>query len=531
MRHAPQYTSSRIDAFLDNIAEALDIPPSKHKQAVDRYESIGEWLDADDSPLQEYSPEVYPQGSFRLGTVVRPVKEGEEVEFDIDLVCKLDRRKEDAEPGELKHTVGDRLKEHDTYRKMLKPEGRRCWTLQYAEEDGVGFHMDILPALPEDSDYIGYFIESSVEPRYAVHALSITDKDDNRGVYAWSATNPKGYAQWFDEINKAAFQKVAGKQKRQLFEKHKMVYASVEDVPDNRVRTPLQRAIQILKRHRDMRFSNHKWEEEKPISIIITTLAARAYNDEETIQKTLNGITDRIRRYSETNIIERRDGNWFIPNPVNPKENFADRWNDQDSKMAEAFFQWLDWFRTDFKQVLNQPNYVDMGKALEGSFGERAVTEAVAACSQAEGSRPANTFSTEVGAESESALRPSHCEPPDWPMVGGYSVEIKGFVEKDRGREEFYSDRAPLPKGESLRFRADTDAPAPDEVHWQVVNTGKEAREAGDLRGDIEFGGLGKGGLKKSERTRYTGKHWIECFIIKNGACVARSGKFIVKVK
>jgi hypothetical protein len=37
----------------------------------------------------------------------------------------------------------------------------------------------------------------------------------------------------------------------------------------------------ILKRHRDYSFTNRK--EERPISVIITTLAAHSYNGEETI--------------------------------------------------------------------------------------------------------------------------------------------------------------------------------------------------------------------------------------------------------
>ena len=43
---------------------------------------------------------------------------------------------------DAKHMVGRRLKENCTYRGMLEREGRRCWTLMYAEDDGVGFAPD-----------------------------------------------------------------------------------------------------------------------------------------------------------------------------------------------------------------------------------------------------------------------------------------------------------------------------------------------------------------------------------------------------
>src|SRR4030042_5018253 len=126
-----------VSRFLEELAQELDISPSKHKQAVDRYQTVGSWLGASNSPLHVYRPEVYPQGSFRLGTVVRPVRDGLEADYDIDLVCQLHRTKVVGHERDVKHSVGDRLKANSMYRDMLDKEGRRCWTLSYAEEDGV----------------------------------------------------------------------------------------------------------------------------------------------------------------------------------------------------------------------------------------------------------------------------------------------------------------------------------------------------------------------------------------------------------
>jgi hypothetical protein len=57
--------------------------------------------------------------------------------------------------------------------------------------------------------------------------------------------------------------------------------ANIEDVPEWRVKTPLQRAVQLLKRHRDVYFAGDY--ENRPISIIITTLAAHAYKNQENV--------------------------------------------------------------------------------------------------------------------------------------------------------------------------------------------------------------------------------------------------------
>ena len=143
--------NAQFEEILVGIAEALDIPPSKYKQAVDRYKSIGSWIEDGNYLGVQSIPEIYPQGSFRLGTVVRPIKDGEEADYDIDLVAELALEQHETTPKKVKHLIGDRLKEHGTYRPMLDKEGKRCWTIEYAEEDGVGFHVDVLPSIPKNN--------------------------------------------------------------------------------------------------------------------------------------------------------------------------------------------------------------------------------------------------------------------------------------------------------------------------------------------------------------------------------------------
>ena len=96
----------------------------------------------------------------------------------------------------------------------------------------------------------------------------------------------------------------------------------------------------------------------------------------------------------------------------------------------------------------------------------------------------------------------------------------------------FSNNGAVLPKKCDLRFRAETETNLPFDVYWQVVNTGKDAERANNgLRGQIfPAKSAGLGGLVQHESTLYRGRHWIECFIVKNGQCVARSGEFVVKI-
>lgn len=95
------------DTILREIAEELDIPPTKYKEAVDRYTAVGKWLEAGAYPGVHGIPHVYPQGSFRLGTVVRPIRHGLECEYDIDLVCQLNAIAGTTSAA-IKHMVGQR---------------------------------------------------------------------------------------------------------------------------------------------------------------------------------------------------------------------------------------------------------------------------------------------------------------------------------------------------------------------------------------------------------------------------------------
>ena len=359
--------------FLEKVAEDIDIAPSKYQQAVDRYKAIGHWLEDGEYPGCTDTPDIYPQGSFRLGTVVRPIRGGKEADYDIDLVCELPIAKDWTDARTVKRIVGDRLCEHERYRKMLDDEGKRCWTLIYAEQDGIGFHLDVLPSVPD--------------PQYALDkSIAITNRLGT--VYDWSASNPKGYGDWFDAKNRAAFTRVLAEQKRSIRAQAMAIYASADDVPDQLVRTPLQRAIQIMKRHRDVMFNGGREADYAPISMIVTTLAAHLYRDEPDVYTALTAIISKLHGHaglvenrmikqalSSLQLIERKpDGKWHIGNPVNPEENFADRWHEDNHARARAFFRWVDAIRNDLVDILAENRLATARNGLAAALGASVVT-------------------------------------------------------------------------------------------------------------------------------------------------------------
>lgn len=145
--------------------------------------------------------------------------------------------------------------------------------------------------------------------------------------------------------------------------------------------------------------------------------------------------------------------------------------------------------------------------------------------------------------ESSSVFDVPWKEHPPWEIRDHYTVSLTSkFGNSEHGStwQEFQSNGPALKKHLYLRFHGVTNTPKPYRVFWQVVNTGSDAINAGSLRGEIiESGSVGAGGLHSTtapgplrrEQTLYTGMHWVECFIVKNGVCVARSRPFIVNIQ
>lgn len=330
----------QLGIWLSQIADELNITPTMLDKAVKSYTAVGTWL-SDGIP---YDVKITPQGSMNLGTVIRPISEKDE--YDVDLVCLL-KNGSTLPLNRIKSLVGDRLKAHGTYRYMLEEEGKRCWTMQYDE-----FHMDILPCVPKDMYY--------AEPHRT--AIKLTHKNEH-GDYEARFSDPYAYHMWFEERMKEVLH----------FEKGNYAARNNVDiakVPTYKVRTPLQKTIQLLKRHRDILFQDN--DEDAPISIIITTLAALAYNGEVNVYEALRNIVDKMPQF-----IEKRGGKYWIANPVMHEENFADKWNEVPSKSI-AFMYWLQKVKkdliTDPLGCFGQDNIANQYKRVLGKAPvERAV--------------------------------------------------------------------------------------------------------------------------------------------------------------
>lgn len=297
---------------LDALFAQIDLTDSQYETARARYEAVSAWLADGESPYLKVAS-IYPQGSIAVGTANKPVGRAE---FDVDLVCHLPTVGDSSSPAAVKALIGDRLKAHRTYASMLE-EKRRCWRLSYANE----FHLDITP---------------SIRNPVCVKGGELVP---DRALSIWKPTNPKGYA--------ARFEQYAALRPRLTLREGGIVAkrADVEDFPEQEMRKlPLKRIVQILKRHRDVSFAAPSRRELAPISVIVTTLAARSYADCVTrfvYADHYELILDVVRRLPEFIQVTHQNGVpfYFIENETTTGENFADKWN-QDARLPRAFYEW-----------------------------------------------------------------------------------------------------------------------------------------------------------------------------------------------
>jgi len=323
-----------FNRFLDAVIEHLDIPKSLYEKAAARHRSLGEWLLRPESTLVAFDPDVRPQGSFRFGTVNRPLRDDDE--YDLDNVCVLKKLGKTAlTQRQLKELYGREIVGYAEAHGMLKPvtEHNRCWRLQYSDE--VKFHLDTLPCVPEELSGQLRVRGLGVVPELALRAVAITDKRDpnyEKISPLWPSSNPRGFAVWFE--GRAAL----GRAPAQF-----TIRAAVENVPPYEWKTTLQRSIQLLKRHRDVMFSDPEVADLAPISMIITNLAARAYEGETDIGLALRNIVEKMPNF----INPQRPR---VPNPADPAEDYADKWR-HDLRLEKSFWEWHATVRADIARL------------------------------------------------------------------------------------------------------------------------------------------------------------------------------------
>ena len=327
--------AAQLDDLLARAAEKLQLDKSRKDKIESTYTAIQKLLEADKEFFNRIDFEIYPQGSVRIGTTVKPIKDNE---FDLDIVLHIqNNRYQDIDPMNVYNQLKRVLKGDNNYNEKIELKNR-CIRINYVGD----YHIDILP---------GCQIDNLDNDKIVI---------PDRKLKRWLASNPKGYGKWF--ITKAE------SVKQTLLERA----FSMEDLPSDEYATkkPLQRAVQIIKRYRDLFFE--KDSTYATPSIVLTTIAGQMYQNQESIFETIDSIVSQLK--SATN--SSRNIRIKVVNPVNPEEDFTDKWEDEPNYYIE-FIKFIESFYLSWQKLKQDNGIIEEGNILKGIIGEKLYSDSI----------------------------------------------------------------------------------------------------------------------------------------------------------
>lgn len=293
-----------LDSLLFEICESLQLTPTQHQKAVQRYSAIARTLDGPDSPFANIESNLYPQGSMKLGTTVKPL----DGPHDLDFVCEFNISHAAADPMGLLYAMYDVFKGHGVYGGMVELK-KRCVRIVYKDE----FYLDVLPACRDLGN--------------GGACIQVPDRE----LQNWTPSNPIAFAIWFEKATRHIL--IQRPIKRALAMDHAASIQPIPKIEATDEKTVLQLVVQLLKRWRDIHYAESDFP---PISVVLTTLAAVTYQGETSLSEALLLVLDRIVRRLDA---ARAAGHRLqVPNPVHQAEDFSERWNDHLRAYSEFEF-------------------------------------------------------------------------------------------------------------------------------------------------------------------------------------------------
>jgi hypothetical protein len=339
-----------LTGILEHAVTSLELTAEQRQSVEATYREVGAHL-AKALKFDLPEADIFPQGSYRLGTVIRPWRDITEV-FDLDVVFRLLHPAAGQDPKKYREAVGEHLRAK--YNGTVKPLAKG-WRLDFSKERD--YYLDLIPAM--DAAEVGI--------------IAITDDR------VWLRSNPRGFAEWFANIAKVMprVAPVVIANSAEFSNRR----ASIEALPEHtEFKLPLQRITQLSKRHRDYHFNKKTNTPKKaPASIVLTTLLAKSYarcvastffeSGFDLLVECVKGMPDFITKQIDASM----KVTYTLKNPSLESENLIARWN-EDPELASAFYGWQREFLT-FLELL-VADQTPQRRLLEETMGKMPVDAA-----------------------------------------------------------------------------------------------------------------------------------------------------------
>lgn len=207
-----------------------------------------------------------------------------------------------------------------------------------------------------------------------------------------------------------------------------------------------------------------------------------------------------------------------IADPGKTGENFGDRW-DQDGWAAfrTKMIYYSDKITEAYEETDNEKSLSKWQAIFGDSFKK---PESKAAKSDGESNRGVLSYNN-TEQQIENLGFPLRVNPI-------YKVRLRGRVSKKRGHRHYdlATQGNKVGRGRWITFTVtNVNIPQPYTIYWKTLNRGKHAIELNCVRGQIS-----EGGTTLQESTSFRGNHFVECYIVKDGICVAKDRHSVIIV-
>lgn len=309
------------ELLLAETAIRIELPPSQHQLAVQRYEAVRRHIERPGSPLFDRVRMFYPQGSMAIGATIKSRKRSDG--FDIDIIAEL-ILPSTMLPAQVLDLLFDAITgaPGSTYHGMTERQ-TRCVTIYYAD----GMHLDVTPTI----------LVNTIDPRLS--HLFHAKPEEHPASHKRLLMNSFGFCDWFRARTPVDLSFAAAYAKRASdFSKSAMrLDADVVPVPAHSTveggKSATVVALQLLKRNRNLRYGKRKGMRLPP-SVMLAKVAAETALPGTSIAEALDRVVRALQSILEA--AERENRLADVRNPRCIDECFTDRW--PENRAAQRVF-------------------------------------------------------------------------------------------------------------------------------------------------------------------------------------------------
>lgn len=304
----------------------------------------------------------------------------------------------------------------------------------------------------------------------------------NRHENNFELTDPEQYTEWLDERNRVT--------------KHHFV-----------------KVIRLIKYLRD-------YKQTFAIkSIILNTLLGEQVNDAALLEDencyndvptTLYTIMRKLKNYVQNNE--------FMPTIADPGEtgeNFGDRWNQEGWAVFRAKMIYYSDKITEAYEEADKEKSLSKWQEIFGECFKKPESKAEESSNNFRGLVSYNNTEQQI---SDLGF-PLRLNPI-------YKIRINARVNKKIGHRTYdlNTQGNKVHRGREITFTVKNyNIPQPYNIYWKTLNRGEYAIESDCIRGQVTAGGI-----THYEPTSFKGSHFVECYIVKDGICVAKDRQSVI---